>query len=119
MWQVSPTLIFRNAMAKPVSISISHDLGREAALNRLRGGIDRIRDRLGMVRMQLVEERWEGDSLHFGVAALGHTVHGRVDVEDALVRVEVILPWMLAVFAEKLKIGVEKQGQVLLEKPKA
>jgi hypothetical protein len=72
-----------------------------------------------MVRMQLVEERWEGDSLHFGVAALGHTVRGRVDVEDALVRIEVTLPWMLAVFAEKLKIGVEKQGRVLLEKPKA
>ncbi|MBN9441233.1 MAG: polyhydroxyalkanoic acid system family protein [Bosea sp.] len=105
-------------MAKPVSITISHDLGRDAALARLRGGIDRIRDRLGMVRMQLVEERWEGDSLHFGVAALGHTVRGRVDVEDALVRVEVTLPWMLAVFAEKLKVGVEKQGQVLLEKPK-
>ncbi len=105
-------------MAKPVSITISHDLGRDAALARLRGGIDRIRDRLGMVRMQLVEERWEGDSLHFGVAALGHTVRGRVDVEDALVRVEVTLPWMLAVFAEKLKVGVKKQGQVLLEKPK-
>ena len=105
-------------MAKPVSITISHDLGRDAALGRLRGGIDRIRDRLGMVRMRLVEERWEGDSLYFGVAALGQTVHGRVDVEDALVRVEVTLPWMLAVFAEKLKIGVEKQGQILLEKPK-
>jgi hypothetical protein len=97
-------------MGKPVSITISHDLGREAALNRLRSGIDRIRDRLGMVRMQLVEEHWEGDSLHFGVGALGHTVHGRV---------EVTLPWMLSVFAEKLKIGVEKQGQILLEKPKA
>lgn len=106
-------------MAKPVSITISHDLGRDGALNRLRGGVDSIRDRLGMVRMQLVEERWEGDSLHFAVAALGHTVRGRVDVEDALVRVEVTLPWILAVFAEKLKIGVEKQGQILLEKPKA
>ena len=106
-------------MAKPVSITISHDLGREAALNRLRGGVDRIRDRLGMVKMHLAEERWEGDTLHFGVGALGHTVHGRVEVEDSLVRVEVTLPWMLAVFAEKLKIGVEKQGQILLEKPKA
>ena len=106
-------------MAKPVTITISHDLGREAALDRLRGGIDRIRDKLGMVRMQLVEEAWEGDSLRFGVAALGQTVHGRIDVEASLVRVEVSLPWMLAVFAEKLKIGVEKQGQILLEKPKA
>jgi len=105
-------------MARPVTITISHELGRESAANRLRSGIDTIRDRLGMVRMRLVEESWEGDSLRFGVAALGHTVHGRVDVEDSLVRVEVTLPWMLAVFAEKLKVGVEKQGQVLLEKPK-
>jgi len=105
-------------MGKPVSITISHELGREAALARLRGGVDKIRDRLGMVRMQLVEERWEGDALHFGVGALGHTVHGRVDIEDSLVRIEVTLPWMLAVFAEKLKIGVEKQGQILVGKPR-
>jgi len=106
-------------MGKPVSITISHDLGRAGALDRLRSGLDRIRDKLGMVRMQLVEERWDGDNLHFGVGALGQTVHGRIEVEDSLVRVEVTLPWMLAVFAEKLKIGVQKQGQILLEKPKA
>lgn len=106
-------------MAKPVSITVSHELGREAALRRLRDGIDRIRDKLGMVKMQLVEEEWNGNVLQFGVAALGYTVRGRLEVEDALVRIEVMLPWVLAVFAEKLKLGVEKQGQVLLEKPKA
>lgn len=106
-------------MAKPVSITISHELGREAALRRLRDGIDRIRDKLGMVKMQLVEEEWSGNALQFGVAALGYTVRGRLEVEEALVRIEVMLPWVLAVFAEKLKLGVEKQGQVLLEKPKA
>lgn len=106
-------------MAKPVTITISHDLGRQGAVNRLRGGLDSIRDKLGMVRMQLVEEAWDGDSLRFGVAALGQTVNGRIDVEDSLVRVEVTLPWMLAIFAEKLKIGVEKQGQILLDKPKS
>lgn len=106
-------------MAKPVTITISHDLGREGALVRLRGGVDRIRDRLAMVKMQLVEEEWQGNALHFGVAALGYTVRGKVEVEDALVRVEMMLPWMLAVFAEKLKLGVEKQGQLLLDKPKA
>ena len=88
-------------------------------MTRLRGGIDRIRDKLGMVKMQLVEEDWQGDTLHFGVAALGYTVRGKLEVEDALVRIEVMLPWVLAVFAEKLKLGVEKQGRILLEKPRA
>ncbi|RDJ20954.1 polyhydroxyalkanoic acid synthase [Bosea caraganae] len=106
-------------MAKPVSITVSHELGREAAIARLRGGIDRVRDKLGMVKMQLVEEEWSGNVLQFGVAALGYTVRGKLEVEEALVRIEVMLPWVLAMFAEKLKLGVEKQGQVLLEKPKA
>lgn len=106
-------------MARPVSITVSHELGRKVAVTRLRDGVDRIRDRLGLVKMQLVEEKWTGDTLEFGVSALGQTVRGKLAVEDALVRVEVMLPWMLAVFAEKLKLGVERQGRLMLDKPKA
>ena len=106
-------------MPRPVSITVSHELGREAAIARLRGGVDRVRDKLGLVKMQLVEEKWTGDTLQFGVSALGQTVRGTLAVEETLVRVEVMLPWMLAVFAEKLKLGVERQGQLMLEKPKA
>jgi putative polyhydroxyalkanoate system protein len=102
-------------MKRPVTVTISHSLGRDAARQRLQGGVGKVRDKLGGLGMQLVEESWQGDTLHFSVAALGHTVNGRIEVEDALVRVEVLLPWMLAIFAEKLKLGVEKQGQVLLE----
>lgn len=106
-------------MARPVSITVSHDLGRQAAVDRIRGGVDRIRGKLELVKMQLVEEDWQGDTLHFGVAALGYTVRGRLSVEDDLVRIEMMLPWMLAAFAEKLKLGVEKQGRILLDKPQA
>lgn len=102
-------------MKRPVTITISHSLGRDTARQRLQGGVGKVRDRLSGFGITLVEENWQGDTLHFGAAALGQTVNGRIEVEDALVRVEVMLPWMLAVFAEKLKLGVEKQGQVLLE----
>jgi len=102
-------------MKRPVTITISHALGREAARARLQGGVDTIRDRLGSFHMQLTQESWQGDTLIFGIAALGQTVNGKLDVEDDLVRVEVTLPWMLAIFAEKLRLGVEKQGQILLE----
>jgi hypothetical protein len=68
--------------------------------------------------MELVEEAWQGDCLRFGVSAVGYTIRGTVEVEETQVRVEVMLPWLLAAFAEKLKIGVQKQGQVLLDKPK-
>ena len=102
-------------MKRPVTITVSHTLGREAARARLQGGVDKVRDKLGTLHMQLTQEDWQGDTLHFGVAALGQTVNGKLDIEDSLVRVEVMLPWMLAVFAEKRRLGVEKQGQILLE----
>jgi len=102
-------------MKRPVTITISHALGREAAHQRLQGGVGKVRDKLSGFGMQLVEESWQGDTLQFGVAALGQTVSGKIEVEDALVRVEVMLPLMLAIFAEKLKLGVEKQAQILLE----
>lgn len=102
-------------MKRPVTITISHSLGREAARQRLQSGIGKVRDKLGGFGMQLVEENWQGDTLQFSVAALGQTVSGKIEVEDALVRVEVMLPLMLAIFAEKLKLGVEKQAQILLE----
>jgi putative polyhydroxyalkanoate system protein len=102
-------------MKRPVTITISHSLGREAARQRLQDGVGKVRDKLGSFGMQLVEETWQEDTLQFGVAALGQTVNGKIEVEDALVRVEVMLPLLLAVFAEKLKLGVEKQGQILLD----
>ncbi|KRE20784.1 hypothetical protein ASE66_08105 [Bosea sp. Root483D1] len=102
-------------MKRPVIITISHSLGRDAARRQLQGGVGKVRDKLGGFGMQLVDETWQGDTLQFGVAALGQTVSGKIEVEDALVRVEVMLPLLLAVFAEKLKLGVEKQGQILLE----
>lgn len=102
-------------MKRPVTITISHSLGRETARQRLQGGVGKVRDKLGGFGMQLVEESWQGDTLQFGVAALGQTVSGKIEIEDTLVRVEVMLPLMLAIFAEKLKLGVEKQGQILLE----
>jgi hypothetical protein len=102
-------------MKRPVIITISHSLDRDAARRQLQGGVGKVRDKLGGFGMQLVDETWQGDTLQFGVAALGQTVSGKIEVEDALVRVEVMLPLLLAVFAEKLKLGVEKQGQILLE----
>jgi len=102
-------------MKRPVTITISHSLGRDGARRRLQDGIGKVRDKLGGFGMQLVEEHWQGDTLQFGVAALGQSVGGKIEVEDSLVRVEVMLPLMLAIFAEKLKLGVEKQGRILLD----
>jgi hypothetical protein len=42
---------------------------------------------------------------------------GSVDVADDHVRLELQLPWLLALLAEKAKALVQKEGKLMLEKP--
>ena len=102
-------------MPKPVVIDIAHELGEVEARQRLQKGFSRIRDQFGL-GASTFEERWEANRLHFRVGALGQTVAGRVDVMDKSVRIELDLPWALAILAEKLQGRVKSAGTLLLEK---
>jgi hypothetical protein len=102
-------------MSKPVVVSIPHQLGKEEALRRLHGGMGRLRSQFGD-KLGTIEDKWVGDHADFRVSVLGQTVTGALDVREAEVRVEVHLPWMLAMVAEKAKGLIQKQGTLMLEK---
>ena len=48
---------------------------------------------------------------------LGQTTTGTIDVGEDNVRLEVQLPWLLSMLANKAKALVERQGKLVLEKP--
>ncbi len=102
-------------MPRPVVIDIAHELDRVEAHRRLKNGFGKIRDQLG-VGMLGFEESWEGDRLNFSARALGQSLAGRVDVMEKSVRIELDLPWALAVLAETLQRRVRDAGELLLEK---
>ena len=54
--------------------------------------------------------------MDFRVGAMGQNVNGHLEVMQDHVRVEVQLPWILAMVAEKAKTFIQKQGTLLLEK---
>jgi hypothetical protein len=58
----------------------------------------------------------EPDRLQFRLTALGQAVHGSIDVAEDYVRLEVFLPWLLAMLAETLQPLIRKEGTLLLEK---
>jgi hypothetical protein len=76
--------------------------------------IDQLRRQHGGMLSRL-EDRWTGDRLDFTVVALGATVTGQAFVEDQVVRLEVALPWLLAMLAGPVKHTLERQGRNLLE----
>ncbi len=63
------------------------------------------------------KNQWSGDHLDFSASLLGQSTTGAVDVAEDHVRLEVQLPWLLSMLANKAKALVEKQGKLMLEKP--
>lgn len=99
-------------MADPVIVDIPHKLGRAAARARIAGGVGKIAEIVPGGGH--VEQRWEGDTLHFTVAAMGQTVASRLEVLDDKVHAEVDLPPMLALFAAKIREKLAEKGTKLL-----
>src|SRR3982751_7048461 len=99
-------------MPAPLVVSIPHQLGREEAIRRLRGGLSRAASSVPVLKVD--EERWEGDRMIFRVRALGHAASGHLDVADDHVRVEVTLPWLLQRFAQAAQTAIKNRGNLLL-----
>lgn len=102
-------------MSKPLIVSIPHRLGKEEAVRRLKAGLGGVRANYGHV-LTLQQEVWSGDHLQFSISAMGQVAGGSIDVENDHVRLEVTLPWLLGVVAEKLIPQIRKEGALMLEK---
>ncbi|WP_026479314.1 polyhydroxyalkanoic acid system family protein [Ahrensia sp. 13_GOM-1096m] len=101
-------------MAKPVTITISHELGKDAAKSRIDGGFQKVGDRLGFGLS--INQRWESDTMHFDARAMGQTIEGSLDVHETNVIITVMLPLLLAGMAETIKAKLQKESTLLLEK---
>ena len=104
-----------NPPTKSIKIAIPHRLSRQEATQRLQTGFADFRRQYASILAQM-EDRWSGDHMDFKASAFGQAVTGRIDVRDSSVDVEVDLPWLFAVLAEKIKGQVQQAGQKLLEK---
>ena len=103
-------------MAEPVVVTIPHQLGKEEAIRRLKNGFGNVRSTVGE-KFVVLTDNWKGDHLDFRASLLGQKATGTIDVEDRNVRLVIELPWLLALLANKAKAIVQKQGQLMLEKP--
>jgi hypothetical protein len=102
-------------MSQPLVISIPHRLGKAEALRRLKSDLGSAGASFGHL-FSINEQTWTGDRLAFRVTAVGQAVHGSIDVAEDNVRLEVFLPWLLAMLAETLQPLIRREGTLLLEK---
>ena len=99
---------------QPVVVTISHSLGKQEVLRRLRPALGHSAKTFPLLSIE--QEIWDGDRMDFRVRAMGQTIAGNVIVGDADVRLELQLPWLLAKFAQAVQTTITKRAQILLEK---
>ena len=103
-------------MAAPLVVVIPHSLGATEARRRLEGGLDNLRTQFS-AQLTRSEIAWTGNDAQLHLAALGQSIDARLEVGDDNVRVEVVLPWLLARLAEKAKGWLTKTGGDMLSLP--
>ena len=107
-------------MSRPVSVTLSHSLGKDEVRRRIRDGVDQLGGSIAGKMTVKVDETWETweteDRVTFKAKAMGMTVHGSIDIFPEHVRIEAVLPAFLAAAAERITGSIEKQGTLLLEK---
>ncbi len=104
-------------MAKPITVSVPHKLGRDEARRRIAEGFGQIEQQMtGGMGVVACQQRWEGDRLHFEASALGQKMTGRLDVSEDSLGIEVDLPEILAALAERIGGKLKETTRQLLEK---
>jgi hypothetical protein len=98
-------------------VTIEHGSSKDAVKAKLGGSLDEIRGRLGPF-VGVVEQEWVGDTLQFRLTALGQPVTGGIDVDDRVVRIEVVLPGLLGYLGDKIAGRVQREGALLLDNKK-
>jgi hypothetical protein len=100
-------------MGTPITLDIPHSLGKSGVRQRLDGGIGRIGEKIpGGAE---VTHRWNGDVMHFTVAAMGQTIASELTIYEDKVHAVVDLPAFLGLFAGAVKAAIEKEAPKLLK----
>ena len=100
-------------MDKPVVIDLPHKLGVEEAKNRMQRGVGKLGNHIPGGAQ--VDSRWEGDRMHLRVRAMGQAINGTIDVMESKVRLELMLPAFLAMFAGKIEGLLRGKAAEVLE----
>lgn len=96
-----------------LTVSIPHQLGQAEAKRRIGELASHVQDHsAGMLKS--VEQHWNGDILHFLVAAAGQSISGTAHVTEQTVNLDIALPWMLSLLAGTVKKQIEQEARDLL-----
>ena len=102
-------------MAKPLVVSLPHQLGQKEAVRRIQSGLSEVRQKYSAL-ISVDEETWADNRVTLRMRAVGQTAAATIDVLDDHLRLEVTLPWLLAKLTEKIVPTNQREAVLMLEK---
>ncbi len=108
-----PGLLTVASMERPIEVDLPHRLGREEARRRIANNVHKLEEHIPGGAQ--VATGWAGDRLNLDITAMGQSVSASIDVEESKVRLRVMLPGMLAMFARPIEAMLSAKGGLLLE----
>ncbi len=89
-------------MSNAIVITLPHNLGAQEAKRRIAERMEHLR-RDYLDKLAYSEVNWKDDTADVRVVAFGQTVTARILVTNDSLRIEVQLPWILAVLTGKIQ----------------
>ncbi len=98
-----------------MKVSIPHKLSEIEAITRVRKILHESRSKLAE-HLTEVEEKWEGNTLHFAFTAQKQHIRGTLEVKDHVFNIYAKLPLMMRLFEGKIEKMIKEQaGQMFLK----
>lgn len=102
-----------------MEVPIPHNLGREEVRRRLRDNSHKIGDSIPGGMAEVVTSWPSEDRMAMAINAMGQSLAGHVDIEDAQVVFHIELPAALGFLKPMIEGSIRAQGENLLEPPKS
>lgn len=98
-------------------IQFPHTFSKTEATNRVKQMLAEAKTNPELQgKVEIHEERWEGDVLHFGFTAQGQRITGQLEVKDKEFVIDAKLPLMLRLFEGKIEKMIAEQTAQMLKK---
>jgi hypothetical protein len=102
---------------EPITVTISHRLGRDGAKRRIDDGLASVRAEVAPY-VKTLDYSWDDHRLDFRVVAMMQAITGRIEVYDDFIKIELGLPRLLHLLAKTIAGRIENRAATLLEAPK-
>ncbi|MGE5271085.1 MAG: polyhydroxyalkanoic acid system family protein [Thiohalocapsa sp.] len=102
---------------EPLTVTVSHSLGRDEAKRRIENGLAAIRGEVAQY-VKTLDTQWQDYRLDFRASLLLQTITGRIEVYEEFIRIEIALPRLLHLVGKTIAGRIEQRGNALLQPPK-